>query len=147
MKKDHLITQVQKAGQNEARESLLFRHHLASKAKLHPTDLECLEMIIAYKQTTPGQLSQATGLSTGAMTAALGRLEKKKLITRKHSSKDRRKVIVEPILKHIQPIFGLYQPFVASASQLLEQYTPEQLETIYEHYRAMAAIYEQHTKR
>lgn len=142
MNKENLITQVQLAGQNESRLSLLFRHHLAAKAKLPPTDLECLEIIASRGQTTPGMLAQETGLSSGAMTAALKRLESKKFITRTHSKEDRRKVHVKPIAKNIQEIYALYGPFVAEATALLESYSVEELQIIYQHYCAMSAIYE-----
>lgn len=146
MKKDQLIKQVQTAGQHETRVSLLFRHHLASKVHLHPTDMECLEIIINSKQTTPGSLSQETGLSTGAMTAALGRLERRSFITRAHSTSDRRKVIVEPIMENIQQIYALYMPFVVEATALLEKYSDEELQLISRHYDAMATIYETQIK-
>jgi len=142
MEKDQLIQQVQLAGQHESRVSLLFRHHLAAKANIPPTDMECLEIIADRKQTTPGELSRETGLSSGAMTAALNRMEKKKLITRSRSSTDRRKVVVEPIQDNVGEIYSLYKPFVTSATALLSQYSADELRIISSHYRAMAAIYE-----
>ena len=105
MKKDHLIALVQVSGKDEARLSLLFRHGLADKAKLHPTDLECLDIILGDEQVTPGFLARQTGLTTGAMTAVLGRLERNKLITRKRASDDRRKVIVEPVWDNMGDFF------------------------------------------
>lgn len=147
MIKDSLITHVQMAGQHEARASLLFRHFIASKADLHPTDMECLEVIVGQPQVTPGLLSKSTGLSTGATTAALTRLERKKYITRTHSTTDRRKVIIAPVAKNVAKISALYMPFVNDAAKQLEQYTQEQLETILQHYQAMAAIYEAQTQQ
>lgn len=143
MKKDDLIALVQTSGKDEARLSLLFRHGLAGKAKLHPTDLECLDIIMGGEQVTPGFLARQTGLTTGAMTAALGRLEKNKLITRRRASADRRKVIVAPVLKNMDEIFKLYRPFVQRATKLIEQYSIAELQVINRHYRAMAAIYEE----
>lgn len=141
MKKD-LIAQVQIAGQAEARLSLLFRQSLSVKAKLHPTDMECLEVIINGKEVTPGYLSRETGLTTGAMTAALDRLERNKLIERARSAEDRRNVIVRPLTRNLGAIYALYQPFVAKATEVLESYSDEELLIIERHYTAMAAIYE-----
>lgn len=146
MKKDQLIKQVQSAGQHETRVSLLFRHHLAAKAKLHPTDMECLEIIIDTGQTTPGILSRETGLSSGAMTAALDRLEHRNFIERKRSAQDRRSVAIEPIIRNVHEVYALYMPFVADATALLEQYSEEELQFIEHHYRAMATIYETQIK-
>ena len=146
MKKDTLITQIQSAGRDESRLSLLFRHHVAAKANLHPTDLECREIIISRRQITPGTLSRETGLSTGATTAMLKRLERNKLIQRTHSTHDRRNVFVGPILKNIEEIFALYEPFVADATTLLDRYSVHELEIIHSHYRAMAEIYETQIK-
>lgn len=146
MEKDQLIKQVQSAGQHETRVSLLFRHRLAAKVDLHPTDMECLEIINDRKQITPGELSALTGLSTGAMTAALKRLEHRDFITRTHSNEDRRKVFVTPVAENMPGVYALYMPFVADATALLSQYSADELKLIAHHYSAMAAIYEMQLK-
>jgi DNA-binding MarR family transcriptional regulator len=145
MKKD-AITQIQTAGQNEARLSLLFRHHLTARANLHPTDLECLDLIIDSRSTTPGALSRSTGLSTGAMTAALDRLEARGMIQRTRSDSDRRSIIIEPLLQQAQSVLSLYSPFVTDATALLDRYSITELQLIRQHYQAMARIYETHIK-
>lgn len=146
MKKEQFIAQVQSAGKDEARLSLLFHNYLATKVKLHPTDMECLEIIIDARQITPGELSHITGLSTGAMTAALNRLERRNFIVRARSTTDRRNVFIQPVMEHAQATFALYLPFVSQANTLLESYSTEELRFIHNHYRAMAAIYEAQLK-
>src|SRR5437867_9500374 len=57
-----------------------------SRVGLSGTDLECLELIANASQEamTPGQLAAATGLSSGAVTGLIDRLDRKS--TRLNSS-------------------------------------------------------------
>lgn len=143
MKKSELIASIQQAGQAESRLSLLFRHQLANRAGLHITDMECMDFILNNKEVTPGQLSKATGLSSGAMTALLGRLEKQKMIRRRYSPEDGRKVYISANMKEAKRLFSLYDNFVKNATALLHTYSKVELELILGHYAKMSDIYAQ----
>lgn len=141
MDKNELIGAIQKAGQQEARLSLHFRHQIALKAGSHATDMECVDFIVSHGRVTPGQLCEATGLSSGAMTAALGRLEKQNLIKRQQSRTDKRSVYVTANMKEVQKISVFYLDFVKNATELLHTYTETELRTILHHYEKMSEIY------
>lgn len=142
MDREALLNQLRIAGKQEARLSLLFRNQLALKAGLPPTDMECIDILLEQENVTPGDLSKQTGISSGAMTAALARLEKKNMVIREHSKHDRRKVIVKPVMENIVPLFSLYESFVRKADMLLADYSDEELAVILRHYKQMSRIYE-----
>ena len=56
--------------------------------------LICLYHIARHEPTTLSQISSAVSLSAGTVNGILDRLQAKKLITRKRTVKDRRKVMV-----------------------------------------------------
>lgn len=76
--------------------SVLFSQVVADKVGLHPTDAECLDYLLLNGAATAGQLATLTGLTTGAVTAVIDRLEKAGYVKREQDPKDRRKVLVVP---------------------------------------------------
>jgi len=48
---------------------------IAEQLGMHTTDLECLDLIYLHGRALAGELAQATGLTSGAVTALIDRLE------------------------------------------------------------------------
>jgi DNA-binding MarR family transcriptional regulator len=71
-------------------------HAFAGRHGLHPTDLQALIAVMhaeaAGDPLTPGRLGEAIGLSSGATTAAIDRLERAGHLRRTRESADRRVV-------------------------------------------------------
>jgi DNA-binding transcriptional ArsR family regulator len=74
--------------------TLVFSEQMASQLGVSPTDLECLNLVGAGGEVTAGALATRTGLTTGAITGAIDRLERAGLVERHRDDTDRRKVIV-----------------------------------------------------
>ena len=68
-------------------------HGFASDEGLHPTDIHALSFVLDHPDTaTPGLLREYLGLTSGAVTACLDRLEKAGHIRRSRAEDDRRVV-------------------------------------------------------
>ncbi|MEU2956825.1 MarR family winged helix-turn-helix transcriptional regulator [Streptomyces xanthochromogenes] len=68
-------------------------HGFAAGQGLHPTDVQALSAILdSTVPLTPGLLRQRLGLTSGAVTACIDRLERAGHITRVRESSDRRVV-------------------------------------------------------
>ena len=65
---------------------------------LAPTDLVCMCLLQLNGPATPGWLAEMTGLTSGAVTGMIDRLERAGYVTREADPQDRRKVIVTPDL-------------------------------------------------
>ena len=72
-----------------------FDQAVADALGLNRTDLRCLDILEREGSVTAGRLAQATGLTSGAMTTALDRLERAGYARRVHDASDRRRVLVE----------------------------------------------------
>ena len=72
---------------------------VAAQLGINATDLRCLRLLQHGKSRTAGRLAREGGLTTGATTAVLDRLERAGLARRTRDSVDRRRVIV-----HIAPV-------------------------------------------
>ena len=126
---------VQIVGQQMGREisarTILFHQSIADVTGLSVVDLKCLDYIERRGDVTAGDLARITGLTTGAITAAIDRLEKAGLARRQRSKEDRRKVFLRlrqsPQLARIMPI---YQAMAREMARLAESYSTSELETI-----------------
>src|SRR6478609_7419358 len=83
---------------------------IACRAGLNPTDMECLDLILMSGPSTAGDIARRTGLSSGAVTGLIDRLERLGLVERAADPADRRKVLVRVREDKIGPIAQLYAP-------------------------------------
>ena len=80
---------------------------------------------------TAGELSNLTGLTTGAVTGLIDRFEKKKLVKRKFADDDRRKVFIEPNTKNIMALFApLYKEFRSKSEKLTASFSDKEIKII-----------------
>lgn len=111
--------------------SILFHQAIANIAGVSVTDLKCLDYIDRTADVTAGDLARLTGLTTGAITAAVDRLERAGLARRERSEADRRKVFVRlcdsPKMARIAPF---YEALGHDCAKMISRYTTAQLETI-----------------
>src|SRR3954469_8861669 len=76
--------------------TVLFHSRIAEQMGLSGTDHKCLDLVMrASEPLTAGQIAQRSGLSTGAVTGVIDRLERRGFVRRIRDPHDRRKVLVE----------------------------------------------------
>jgi DNA-binding MarR family transcriptional regulator len=73
-----------------------FRNAISEWAGLNGTDMECLRLLFQKGIASPSELARHTGLTSGATTAMLDRLEKAALIERRPNPNDRRGTLIAP---------------------------------------------------
>jgi DNA-binding MarR family transcriptional regulator len=74
-----------------------FGQTVAVRFGLSESDIETLEALIDMGATTAGRLAELTGLTSGAVTRVIDRLEQSGFVRRVPDSADRRRVIVEVV--------------------------------------------------
>ena len=67
---------------------------VARRVGVNSTDLECLDLILMSGPSTAGEIARHTGLTSGAVTGLIDRLERLGLVERTADPADRRKVLV-----------------------------------------------------
>jgi DNA-binding MarR family transcriptional regulator len=94
---------------------------------INRTDLRCLGLLHAHGAMSAGTLAQASGLSPGATTTAIDRLERAGYARRTRSTRDRRGVMVEITHEARRLIDEIYGPIGRAGMERLRKYTDEQL--------------------
>lgn len=98
---------------------------------LAPTDLVCMCLLQLHGPATPGWLAQKTGLTTGAVTGAVDRLERAAYVRREPDPEDRRRVVVKPDLDRWDRDLQQHAPDRAPASlAFVSGYTSAQLRVV-----------------
>lgn len=110
-------------------ETIMFHQSVADVLGLHITDHKCLDLIRQYGAMPAGRIAELTGLTTGAVTGIIDRLEKAGYVRRANDPKDRRRTIVEPIRnkKWERKIEAVFIPFHERMHKLLSSYSDSEL--------------------
>ena len=126
-----LLQQIRRLSQQYAYTSIQMHEAVARKAGLSGTDHKYLGFLIEKGQMTAGELSNLTGLTTGAVTGLIDRFEKKKLVKRKFAKDDRRKVIIEPNTQNIMELLvPLYKEFRNKSEKLIASFSSKEVEIL-----------------
>jgi DNA-binding MarR family transcriptional regulator len=112
--------------------TVIFHHLIGERLGLNPTDHKCLDVIIRSKTPlTASQLAEETGLSTGAITGVVDRLEKAGYVKRKRDQNDRRLVFINPLLdKAMVKLSPIFDPIKQASRNLYSKYSDEELAII-----------------
>ena len=105
---------------------------LASEALgLAPADLMSMCLLQLHGPGTPGWIAEMTGLSTGAVTGVVDRLERAGYVTRARDPQDRRRVIVAPDLDRFERDIQRHAPTPSPAAlEFLREYPDAQLRAV-----------------
>ena len=70
----------------------------AARTGMTVTDMQVIDLLDSNGPMTAGQLADLTGLTTGAITGMLNRLEEAGLVRRERDPEDGRRVIVQLVI-------------------------------------------------
>jgi DNA-binding MarR family transcriptional regulator len=93
--------------------TVLFHHAVAERLGLGPSDHKCLDLLRERGPMTGSQLAAVTGLTTGAVTGVVARLERAGYLRRVPDPADRRRqwlVTVPERLADVQAVFDSLPP-------------------------------------
>lgn len=141
--REEILGELIRSEKDLSRSSLMFRAVIASAFGLNVTDAECLDYLMDFGPSTAGKLADLTGLTHGAITNVIDRLEKAGFVTRRSDPKDRRKVIVGVVQEKIDAVAAMYRPTVMKIFGLYAGYSNEELEFLLRFYQDMLRIYDE----
>jgi DNA-binding MarR family transcriptional regulator len=107
------------------------------------TDGRCIDLLEERGPQTAGALAKLTGLTTGAITTAVDRLERVGLARRVADEHDRRKVMVELTPKALAMCHATYGPLAERGFAIMERYTVAELDVILDFLQRGRALVEE----
>jgi DNA-binding MarR family transcriptional regulator len=110
-------------------ETVMFHQTVADELGLYITDHKCMDIIHRFGAMPAGRLGEMTGLTTGAITGMIDRLEKAGYVRPTNDPKDRRKTIVERVRnKKFERIIVMnFMPLHERMHKFLSSYSDSEL--------------------
>jgi DNA-binding MarR family transcriptional regulator len=109
--------------------TVLFHHALAERLGLGPTDHKCLDLLGERAPLTASELAAITGLTSGAITGVVARLERSGWLRREPHPHDRRKQVLRPTPEARHEIQRVFDS-LPGAGELLEGFDAHQLTAV-----------------
>jgi DNA-binding MarR family transcriptional regulator len=129
MKREEIIQAINDKLREMSTETIMFHQAVADAIGLHITDHKCLDLIYRYGSMPAGRLAELTGLTTGAVTGIIDRLEKAGYVRRANDLNDRRRTIVESTRnkKLERKLEVIFTPLSNRMNSLLSSYSDNEL--------------------
>ena len=109
---------------------VLLHQAIAARLGLSGTDLKCLDLVCGAEGMTSGELAHATGLTTGAITGVVDRLERAGFVRRVPDATDRRRVRIELVPARMKSLERAFDSLRRSWMDLAENYDDRELAAI-----------------
>lgn len=139
---DEVLARFSRLGRDVSTITVLLHHRIAERMGLSGTDHKCLEFVLQAKEPlTAGQIAQLSGLSTGAVTGVIDRLERRGFVRRIRDRHDRRKVLVEVADFDEAEYLHLFQDHIDLTERVLAKFGPQEWDVIERYNRALVEGY------
>lgn len=127
--------------------SVLFRRIVGQAFGVNDTDMECFSAIFYQKLATPSMLAHYTGLSSGATTAMLDRLEKGGLIERQPNPNDRRSTIIVVSQDGAARAKPLFASLRSAQDKIVSGYTEQELAILADFFEKSEVMWEEERQK
>ena len=145
--KEDLKQQVIRGTREYGIGSVLFRHLIGEVLGVNATDMECLGVIFFKGVATPTELARYTGLSSGATTAMLDRLEQSGLIARRPNPKDRRSIHIVVVKEATEQVAPWFASLREAQDQIVSSYSEAELELLSDFFTRSVMMWEEEREK
>lgn len=142
-----LLQQLSDAVRQSQNDTDAFDQAVADHLGLNRTDLRCLDVIDREAPVSAGRLAELAGLSTGAVTSVLDRLEQAGHVRRARDAGDRRRVLIELTdeMRRLNEL--IWGPLEAAYRGGMGRYGDEELVLLRDFFRGGREVHEQAMSR
>ena len=127
-----LREEAHRAGRDMSARSVMFYTLVAERLGLSVSDLRAWDLLMGLGPLSARQFADLTGLTPGAVTGLIDRLERAGAVKRATDPRDRRKVIVTVLSElrtgHASAYFDSFQ---AALGRLYKRYSDEEIRVIH----------------
>ena len=133
-------------GRNMGTAAIVFHQAVADRLGLNPTDHKCLGLVHEAGEATAGDLAEWTGLTTGAVTGVIDRLEAAGFVRRAEHPTDRRKVVVRVVSERFPEVGRLFASLAEAMTALCGHYSEAELRVIVDYLTRSAELFRRETR-
>src|SRR5260370_6247485 len=101
------LMELEHAMRRSSAQGVLYGQTVANVAGISGSDLDCMDFLNLEGRVTAGRLAEVTGLTTGAITGVVDRLEKAGLVRRERDADARRKGYLRTLPEDLARIGGV----------------------------------------
>lgn len=136
-------------GRTVSTQTVFLHQAIAQCAGLNATDTKCIDLILRGppEGVTAGWISDQAGLTTGAITHILDRLERRRFIERVRDTRDRRRVFVQVRPESLAALAPLYERIGRAYMRLARRYSDQQLRVICDYMEQAARVSERERQK
>ena len=146
-KKSELIDALVREFRTSGNQDDAFDNLAAQRLGVNETDLHCLNIVENAGGITAGKLALLAGLTTGAVTGVIDRLEHRGFARRVSDPEDRRRVRVEVTRTFYARADKIWGPLRADWGRASAKFSDDELELITEFLRASNEVGRRHLDR
>lgn len=129
-----LVAEANRIGREATGLGAIFAKAAADRMGVGHSDFECIDIIAQRGRVTAGELAAASGLTTGAVTGVIDRLEAAGIARRDRDAADRRKVYVTILPKALAAGNAHYGSFEKATNALLASYSDAELTLLIDYF-------------
>jgi DNA-binding MarR family transcriptional regulator len=147
---EHLPPSAEELFRELSARTVLFHETVAEHLGINATDRHCLDLLERSSREGPvtaGKLSELTGLTSGAITGVLDRLERAGFVKREKDPGDRRQVQIKLVGARVQELAALFAPLSAGYAALTSSLTAQQLSAVIQFLEGASALLMRETER
>ena len=144
----HAKKEIEAWGRELNARAIMFHHAVGERMGLSATEHKAADILRRFGPMTAGELAAQTGLTTGAVTGLVDRLEKDGFVFREHDRHDRRRVIIKPVQSgKFDEVHDLFEPLREHLSEILVTYDEKESAAIADFAVRAAEIFRAETQR
>ena len=143
----HQLVQLPELVRQFSDATVILHATIAQHAGLTGSDHKYLGLLVQHGSLSAGEWAKLTGLSTGAITGLIDRLEKKALVKRTPDAHDRRKQIIVPDMTQVSLLFGeVFGTLQSQTAAFIATMAPSEVAAVTRYLQATIGIMERVTE-
>ncbi len=100
--REELLRDLEEESRRSTLDGVHFFQAVAQRSGMNLTDLQCLAILTSTGQITAGQLAETMGLTTGAVTGVINRMQRAGYVRRGKDPGDGRRVVIQPVPEELE---------------------------------------------
>jgi DNA-binding MarR family transcriptional regulator len=147
LSKRDLATRVIHGAREYSIGTVLFHQAVGQLLGVNVTDMKCLDIMTLKGSASPSELAEHTGLSTGATTAMLDRLENAKLIERRPHPTDRRATLVVLSREAMRKLPAMFESLAKAMETLVLGYSEKELKVLVDFFAKVDVLWKEEREK